>query len=370
VQVLINRVNDLLTHVTNTFDWKAPDGTAASPSIAFTSDTDTGIFRQGADALGISAGGAERLRVLSTAVRALVALRLTDGTVAEPAATFESDPDTGLRRAGADQIGFVAGGTQRAVLSDTTLQVDVPVTGTAVQSSGSDSTVGRLVRLSSGTGVFGLGLNDSTLSQAPSDDLNALRRSGFWRYASGTVGRPAGTAGVALHLCRVGGQGSGFHVQIGFPHGANDRIGRRLMADGTGAWEAWDYFFTQRTAVGAVSQSGGVPTGALIERGENANGEFARWADGTQMCWREVTVNLAISVSFMGGFRSGGQNSTYPASFVAPPVTSVFPVGATAFGACAQGAPSTVSWSWVVTAVTSQSAADRTVQLMAVGRWF
>jgi hypothetical protein len=298
------------------------------------------------------------------------ALRLTDGTVAEPGLAFAVDPDTGLRRAGPDQIGLVAGGTQRAVLSDTALQVDVPVTGTAVQAGGSDSTVGRLVRLSSGTGVFGLGLNDATLSLTSGDDLNAVRRSGFWRYQSATVGRPASTAGVMLHLSRLAGQGTGFHVQIAFPHIANERIGRRVMTDGTGAWEAWDYLFSQRTAIGTVSQSGGVPTGALIERGSNANGEFARWADGTQLCWRAVTANLAIDTGFMGGFRSGGQNSTYPASFVAPPVTSVFPVNATAFGACAHGNPSVTAWSWAVTAVTSQSAADRTVQLMAVGRWF
>ena len=38
-------------------------------------------------------------------------------------------------------------------------------------------------------------------------------------------------------------------------------------------------------AVGTVSQAGGVPTGAIIQRGSNANGEFVRYADGTQICW-------------------------------------------------------------------------------------
>ncbi|MBC3948365.1 phage tail protein [Pseudomonas sp. DOAB1069] len=37
--------------------------------------------------------------------------------------------------------------------------------------------------------------------------------------------------------------------------------------------------------VGAVGQSGGVPTGAIMEYGSNANGSYLRLADGTQICW-------------------------------------------------------------------------------------
>ena len=297
-------------------------------------------------------------------------LRADDGTAASPGIAFAADADTGLRRAGADQIGLVVGGVQRAVLSATTLQVDVPLTGTAVQSTASDVTVGRLVRLFDGAGVFGLGVENASLQLASPDDLNAQRRSGFVRYASTTGGRPNGGAGVALHVARLAGQGAGFHMQVAIPHAAHDRLGRRVMLDNAGAWDAWDYLYSQRTAVGSVAQSAGVPTGALIERGANANGEFARWADGTQICWREATANLAINVAFMGGFRSGGQTAQFAASFAAPPVTSAFPVAATAFGACAQGNPSTANWSWAVTAVTTQAAADRTVQLVAIGRWF
>ena len=36
--------------------------------------------------------------------------------------------------------------------------------------------------------------------------------------------------------------------------------------------------------LGTVSQSGGVPTGAVIERGSNANGEYVKFADGTMIC--------------------------------------------------------------------------------------
>lgn len=39
------------------------DGTAAAPSLAFSGDTDTGLFRVGADTVGFTTGGSERLRI-------------------------------------------------------------------------------------------------------------------------------------------------------------------------------------------------------------------------------------------------------------------------------------------------------------------
>lgn len=69
--------------------------------------------------------------------------------------------------------------------------------------------------------------------------------------------------------------------------------------------------------VGTVSQSGGVPTGAIIQRGSNANGEFVRYADGTQICWKIQTVNTAISNSDGGAvlYSPSINLGTYPAAF-------------------------------------------------------
>ena len=44
--------------------------------------------------------------------------------------------------------------------------------------------------------------------------------------------------------------------------------------------------------VGTVSQSGGDPTGAVIERGSNSNGEYVRYADGTQICWHRASMEI------------------------------------------------------------------------------
>jgi hypothetical protein len=57
-------------------------------------------------------------------------------------------------------------------------------------------------------------------------------------------------------------------------------------------------------AVGTVSESSGTPTGAVLEFGSNANGEYTKFADGTLICSR---YNLAPNTvySFPHAFATG-----------------------------------------------------------------
>lgn len=55
---------------------------------------------------------------------------------------------------------------------------------------------------------------------------------------------------------------------------------------------AADKAFRRGNILGTVSQSGGVPTGAIVERGSNGNGSYVRFADGTQICWVQIGVVL------------------------------------------------------------------------------
>ncbi|MNJ61737.1 hypothetical protein D3C77_575420 [compost metagenome] len=73
--------------------------------------------------------------------------------------------------------------------------------------------------------------------------------------------------------------------------------------------------------VGTVSQSGGVPTGAIIESGSNANGTYTRFADGTQICTRTVSYT-GISVSNPRGalfFANYIPPVQFAAPFIYPP---------------------------------------------------
>lgn len=67
VIVLTEGVNELLTQFGAIRDGigsgNFPDGSAAAPALRFGADTDTGLFRAGANALGFATGGVERLRM-------------------------------------------------------------------------------------------------------------------------------------------------------------------------------------------------------------------------------------------------------------------------------------------------------------------
>lgn len=128
------------------------------------------------------------------------------------------------------------------------------------------------------------------------------------------------------------------------------------------------------TMVGTVSQSAGVPTGAIVERGANAQGAYVRYADGTQICWLEISTgavnqinaNVANSLAVVPG--------AFPATFSAAPVVtgSASPYGAAqgVFWAGMFVAPTQTSWgSWLGMAPATTSAFS-TLRLMAVGRWY
>jgi len=65
---------------------------------------------------------------------------------------------------------------------------------------------------------------------------------------------------------------------------ATDTTAGRLLKTGAGQAQA----YRQGSILGTVSQTNGIPTGAIIERGSNANGEYVKFADGTLECWKAV----------------------------------------------------------------------------------
>ncbi|MDP2715547.1 hypothetical protein [Rheinheimera sp.] len=74
--------------------------------------------------------------------------------------------------------------------------------------------------------------------------------------------------------------------------------------------------FDNNNTLGTVSQSAGVPTGAIIQRGSNANGEFVRFADGTQICYVNHTSGFSTPAAYSSGLYRSAKTITYPANFV------------------------------------------------------
>lgn len=80
--------------------------------------------------------------------------------------------------------------------------------------------------------------------------------------------------------------------------------------------------FDQGNAVGTCAVSGGIPAGALIERGSNSTSNYTRFADGTQICWgvigaqQQVTDTAANSI----GYHRYVGEGIFPAQFADTPI--------------------------------------------------
>jgi hypothetical protein len=58
-------------------------------------------------------------------------------------------------------------------------------------------------------------------------------------------------------------------------------------------WLPWMQIYSQNNILGTVSQSAGVPTGAIIEKGSNANGEYSKLADGSVFMTNNITTSAS-----------------------------------------------------------------------------
>lgn len=122
---------------------------------------------------------------------------------------------------------------------------------------------------------------------------------------------------------------------------------------------------------------GDMSAGAIIERGSNANGEYVRFADGTQICsLYSPSVSVSSTARTEGGisFFYVEYMWSFPANFAAPPFTELTARIERAPSGVALFAPITVS---TVTGVSSDfriSGPQEIVSLLymsaiAIGRW-
>ena len=254
----------------------------------------------------------------------------------------------------------------RTLLDDADQAAMRATLGLVPTGSATDTTAGRLVR----TGDFGLG---GAISLGAADNLDNIQVSGFYYNgsAANTPGNnyPSYAAGALQVIFRAAHNVVQTYTTFGGTTASTASMRQYVRSRGTDGWTAWDEVLMRDNILGPVSQSAGVPTGAIIERGSNANGEYVRFADGTQIC---VSPTLTVDVTTAAGAIYGTsdvQNTTLPAAFVstAGAVASVCAANTeNAWGAARPLSTSTVSWrAWRTSAVTGQQ-----FRLLAIGRWF
>lgn len=181
------------------------------------------------------------------------------------------------------------------------------------------------------------------------------------------------------------------NTNMGLYRIANNRLGMAVSGalqaevDSDGLLSKGSRVYRRSNILGTVSQSGGVPTSAIIERGSNANGEYVRFADGTQICTQVLLTGTASSTgetgflwtlpaSFTAVYSCSGElfdsrayndlaNGNYTQAMIG--VTAVVPRSAIG------GAASSIDMRCLAPGGTYVSGTTRLrVQLTAIGRWF
>ena len=125
--------------------------------------------------------------------------------------------------------------------------------------------------------------------------------------------------------------------------------------------------------LGTVSQVGGVPTGAVIESGSNANGRYIKFADGTMICNKVFTsISVAISTEWGSLYVSGNIGlGNWAAAFIATPVVSYSCNSGTYFLIFPWGAQTATTAGVVnIARPVTDGAVPRSFNVIGIGRWY
>jgi hypothetical protein len=240
-------------------------------------------------------------------INGALAGRFAKGTAAEPGVADKDQIGTGLFWL-TGKLGLAVNGVQRVLLGTTSLQVDVPVTGTAVQANNEDTTAGKLVK-TEGAIAAALANYGGYYNPTAGVDIDAVDAGFVGLVHDGNPGTwPRSSNGHFVFVQTQAIFGSDAVKQTatyGYQSSGTLSFSReyfRLRSNDGASWTPWRQVYNSSTVVGPVSQIAGAVTGSVIERGSNANGEYVRFADGTQICSRIITVNTTIETASGGVF--------------------------------------------------------------------
>ena len=289
--------------------------------------------------------------------------KFANGTAALPAVAAAADVDTGAYWTGSNGYGIATGGAVRGLFSSAGMALTGLLSGTAVTQTAVDTTAGRLTKV----GDFGIAGFSNLTSADDYDELGDVGRlighatstnaPANFSFSNGISGFQSASSSARVAQLVIRTQNAG-------------TTDNRLFFRGKDTtWADWAEAYHNQNLLGTVSQTSGSPTGAVIERGSNANGEYVRFADGTQICNAKVLIKAAADVTT--GNKS--ETWTYPAAFVT--------AAGLGLSHCISSISPLARGITTIRTITSSSvlllyheadgiAEDVNSQAIAIGRWF
>ena len=108
----------------------------------------------------------------------------------------------------------------------------------------------------------------------------------------------------------------------------------------------------------------------IIESGNNANGNWIKYADGTMICTKYIAGTTNVTTAWGGLYEGSIDAGSFAQEFVSRPIIGATPVGGNGcLIQCFHNTTASVFGTLYIT--LSVSAADRqyTIDLIAIGRW-
>ncbi|WP_236188117.1 hypothetical protein [Pseudomonas paraglycinae] len=269
-----------------------------------------------------------------------------------------------------DVLPVEKGGTGSVTSAAARVALELGSAATAtLQVNSKDATAGRVMQV----GAFGIG-GDSPVFDGNIDDTTAVPAGRcFVINTSGGVKPPNASYGL-LDTIKVVGQPVHqiWHEVNGIASGGTLRTWERDQY-GAGVFGPWRMVYRQNNIIGAVTGAG-APTGAIIERGANANGEYTKYADGTLICWKAITTNSTGTYAAGALFGSDAYGpGAFPSAYVSVPMVAAGAtrgVNSDCVLASAFNPPTLNSWgAWRAMAISNAAVAAQ-INLIAIGRWY
>ena len=282
---------------------EASNGASGAPSHSFTNFPKNGMFSTSLTTLTLTVNDTDTMELYDNGDGIAVdgnvdvggSLLVLDGSAAEPSITFTSDSNTGIYRKGNDNLSIVANGTE--VINSTTSSVDV-MTGLAVKiSSGLN-----VLATAAGTIAHGYARNSTTIQASQwgsfaggySSDGGSIVAAGYGSFSHGvSVGRNVKSSG---HAAFTNGYTDETATIESSTFSSFTNAYARLTGTVLNSGEAG--LVTAHVNGGSVSNSGNA--GAII--GATVTGETcSNAADASLLVGRSTTLSAANDYSILLG---------------------------------------------------------------------
>jgi hypothetical protein len=175
----------------------ASTGTVGAPSMSFSGDTDTGFYSSAANTIGVSTGGAQIFSFssggLSSSTSGGGLMTSALGSVSAPTFSFAGDSDTGLYTPAGNTLAFSSGGSEKARINSTGMEVSGALTVNEMSAPAvSGSNQGRI--------YFDAALNKFRVSEHGGAYVDLIGSGGAsqWTTSSSDINFTTGNVGIGV----------------------------------------------------------------------------------------------------------------------------------------------------------------------------